>query len=154
MPKLSLDIVTIERAVYSADDVDMVTAPGIEGEMGILPRHAPILTALKEGELRIKRGDQEEPFAIGGGYIEVRPDRVIVLADSAEHVDEIDLERAEAARERAEKMLREGAPPEGVSRAALESALRRSRVRLKIARRRRRRRPPGGAMPGISTEEQ
>ncbi len=153
MPKLSLDIVTIERAVYSADDVDMVTAPGIEGEMGILPRHAPILTALKEGELRIKRGDQVEPFAIGGGYIEVRPDRVIVLADSAEHVDEIDLERADAARERAEKMLREGAPPEGVSRAALESALRRSRVRLKIARRHRRRRP-GGAMPGISTEEQ
>jgi len=151
MPKLSLDIVTIERVVYSADDVDMVTAPGIEGEMGILPRHAPVLTALKEGVLRIKRGDQEEPFAIGGGYMEVRPDHVIVLADTAERVDEIDVARAEAARERAERMLREGAPPEGVSRAALEAALRRSRVRLKIARRRRRR--SGGPMPSDHKEE-
>jgi F-type H+-transporting ATPase subunit epsilon len=153
MPKLSLDIVTIERVVYSADDVDMVTAPGIEGEMGILPRHAPVLTALKEGELRIKRGGEEEPFAIGGGYIEVRPDRVIVMAETAEHVDEIDIARAEAARERAEKLLREG-PPEGVSTAALEAALRRSRVRLKLARRRRRGRSPGrGPLPGSQLEE-
>ncbi len=152
MPTLNLDIVTIERVVYSADDIDMVTAPGTEGEMGILPRHAPVLAALKEGELRIRRGDQVEPFAIGGGYIEVRPDRVIVMAESAEHVAEIDIARAEAARERAEKSLREG-PPEGVSRAALESALRRSRVRLKLAHRRRRRGPGGSPLPGRQIEE-
>lgn len=132
---LRLDIVTAERNVYS-DDVDMVTAPGIEGELGVLPRHAPLMTALQPGELRIRKGDQVEFFAIGGGFMEVRPDRVIVLADSAEHAEEIDVERAEAARQRAEKMLREGVPEAQIE--AIEGALRRSRVRLKVARRRRR----------------
>lgn len=132
---LRLDIVTAERNVYS-DDVDMVTAPGIEGELGILPRHAPLMTALQPGELRIRKGDQVEFFAVGGGFMEVRPDRVIVLAESAEHAAEIDIERAEAARERAEKMLKEGVPEGRLE--AIEGALRRSRVRLKVARRRRR----------------
>jgi len=134
--KLKLDIVTAERNVYS-DEVDMVTAPGIEGELGILPRHAPLMTALQPGELRIRKGDQIEYFAIGGGFMEVRPDRVIILADSAEHADEIDIERAEAARRRAEQMLKEGAPETEI--AAIQAALRRSQVRLKVARRRRRR---------------
>ncbi len=141
---LRLDIVTAERNVYS-DDVDMVTAPGIEGELGILPRHSPLMTALQPGELRIRKGDQVEFFAVGGGFIEVRPDRVIVLAESAEHAAEIDMERAEAARERAEKMLQEGVPEGQIE--AIEGALRRSRVRLKVARRRRGRadvRRPGG----------
>lgn len=135
--RLRLDIVTAERNVYS-DDVDIVTAPGIEGELGILPRHAPLMTALQPGELRIRKGDQVEFFAIGGGFMEVRPNRVIVLADSAEHAEEIDIERAEAARQRAEKMLEEGVPAGKIE--AIEGALRRSRVRLKVARRRRRRR--------------
>lgn len=134
---LRLDIVTAERNVYS-DNVDMVTAPGIEGEMGILPRHAPTMTALRPGELRIRKGDEVEFFAIGGGFMEVRPDRVIVLAGTAEHAEEIDIERAEAARQRAEKMLEEGVPED--RREAIEGALRRSRVRLRVARRRRRRR--------------
>lgn len=134
--KLKLDIVTAERNVYS-DEVDMVTAPGIEGELGILPRHAPLMTALRPGELRIRKGDDIEYFAIGGGFMEVRPDRVIVLADSAERADEIDIERAEAARRRAEQMLKEGAPESDI--AAIRAALRRSQVRLKVARRRRRR---------------
>ncbi len=141
---LRLDIVTAERNVYS-DDVDMVTAPGIEGELGILPRHAPLMTALQPGELRIRKGDEIEFFAIGGGFMEVRPDRVIVLADSAERADEIDIERAEAARQRAEKMLKEGVPEGQIE--VIEGALRRSRVRLKVARRRRRRADmsrPGG----------
>lgn len=133
---LRLDIVTAERNVYS-DDVDMVTAPGIEGELGILPRHAPLMTALQPGELRIRKDDEVEFFAIGGGFMEVRPDRVIVLADSAERADEIDIERAEAARQRAEKMLQEGVPEGQIE--AIEGVLRRSRVRLKVARRRRRR---------------
>jgi F-type H+-transporting ATPase subunit epsilon len=140
---LRLDIVTGERNVYS-DDVDMVTAPGIEGELGILPRHAPLMTALQPGELRIRQGDDVEFFAVGGGFMEVRPDRVIILAESAEYAAEIDIERAEAARERAERMLEEGMPEGEIE--AIEGALRRSRVRLKVARRRRRRadvRQPG-----------
>ena len=138
---MSLEIVTIERKVYEADDVEMVIAPGVEGEMGILPRHTPVLTALKPGELIIRRsGGVEEPFAIGGGFMEVRPDKVIVLADTAEHVDEIDIERAEAARQRAERLLREGPPPGGPSLAEIRQALMRHEVRIKVVRRRRRHR--------------
>lgn len=136
MPKLSLEIVTIERKVYEADDVDMVIAPGVAGEMGILPRHTPVLTALRPGELIIRRGSVDEPFAVGGGFMEVTPTRVIVMADSAEHVDEIDIARAEEARRRAQEMLRAGPPSEGPSLASIRAALQRSQVRLKVARRR------------------
>lgn len=142
-----LEIVTIERKVYEADDVELVLAPGVEGYMGILPRHTPVLTALRAGELIIKRGAVEEPFAIAGGYMEVLPDRVIIMADSAEHVDEIDLERAEAARRRAQEMLREGPPEGGPSLAAIRASLQRSQVRLKVARRRSTRRLGGVGGP-------
>ncbi len=145
MAKLRLDIVTAERTVYS-DDVDMVIAPGTEGELGILPRHAPLLTGLQVGELRIKKEGQEELFAIGGGFMEVRPDRVIVLADTAEYAEEIDIERAEAARRRAEHLLAEGIPAE--RRSGVEAALRRSRIRLRVARRRRRRGMPEAVNSG------
>lgn len=147
---MSLEIVTIERKVYEADDVEMVIAPGVEGELGILPRHTPVLTALKPGELIIRRsGGIEEPFAIGGGFMEVRPNKVIVLADTAEHVDEIDVERAEAARRRAEQLLREGPPPGGPSLAEIRQALMRHEVRIKVVRRRRRYAggPPVGGAP-------
>lgn len=148
---LALEIVTIERKVFEAEDIEMLIAPAVEGEMGILPRHTPTLTALKPGELLIRHRDgTEEPFAIGGGFIEVRPDKVIVLADTAEHVDEIDIERAEQARQRAEELLREGPPEEGPSVSALRDALARSRVRLKVARRRRRHR----STPGAGTREE
>ncbi len=133
---LKLDIVTVEQEVLS-DEVDMVTAPGVQGELGILPRHAPLITALSEGELRIKRGEQEQIFAIGGGYLEVLDNQVTVLADSAERADEIDVSRAEDARVRAERLLAEG-PADPVNRQVIEGALRRSRVRLKVARKRRR----------------
>jgi len=134
---IRLEIVTIERALY-AEDVDMVVAPGVEGEMGILPHHTPVLTALKEGVLRVKRGGQEELFAIGGGMMQVLPDKVIVLADAAEYSDEIDIARAEEARERAEKLLQEGTRDIDIE-AALAS-LRRSQIRIKVAQLRRRRR--------------
>ena len=134
---LKLDIVTVERLLYS-QDVDMVIAPGIEGELGILPRHAPLLTALTYGELRAKRGDEEEIFAIGGGFMEVQPDHVTVLADTAERAEEIDLQRAEAARRRAEESLKTMAE-EKVDFAKAESALRRSLIRIKVAEARRRR---------------
>ncbi len=141
MSPIRLDIVTQERLVFS-EDVDMVIAPGTEGEMGILPHHAPLLTALNVGELRVKRGGVEESFAIGGGFMEVRPDKVTVLADSAEHAEEIDLARAEAARQRAEAMLAQR-PPDPTEAARLDRALRRSLVRLKVARKRRGRAGPG-----------
>ncbi len=134
---LKLDIVTVERLLYS-EDVDMVIAPGIEGQLGILPRHAPLLTALTFGELRVKRGVEEESFAIGGGFMEVQPDRVTVLADTAERAEEIDLERAELARRRAEEQLQVMAQDK-VDFARAEAALRRSLVRIKVVEARRRR---------------
>jgi F-type H+-transporting ATPase subunit epsilon len=133
---LQLDIVTIERQVFS-DRVDMVIAPGVEGELGILPQHASLITALTEGELRVKQGPEEQSFAIGGGYLEVLKDRVTVLADTAEQAEEIDVARAQEARARAERLL-EQRPMDLIDRSAIEGALRRSRVRLKVARRRQR----------------
>jgi F-type H+-transporting ATPase subunit epsilon len=132
---LRLDIVTIEKLAFSGD-VDMVIAPGVEGELGILPQHAPLITALAPGELRIKQGEQEQLFAIGGGYLEILENQVTVLADSAEQAAEIDIARAEAARARAERLLEEG-PGDPVDRSMIEGALRRSKVRLKVARKRR-----------------
>jgi F-type H+-transporting ATPase subunit epsilon len=137
MAKLQFELVSPERIVYSDDEVEMVIAPGADGELGILPNHAPLLTALGIGELRIRKGAEEESFAVGGGFLEVLANRVIVMADVAERADEIDIARAEEARERAER--RYGEKPEGLDMARLQAALRRSRVRLKVARRRRRR---------------
>lgn len=142
---LRLEIITVEGTVFD-DNVNMVIAPGSDGVLGILPRHTPLLTSLTYGELEIKRdGQPDEFFAIGGGFMEVRPFNVIVLADAAERADEIDIERARAARERAEARLAEAAKDQlDFSRA--EAALRRSMARLKVAQRRRssqeRRRPP------------
>ena len=132
---LQLDVVTIERQVYSANDVDMVIAPGTEGVMGILPRHEPIITGLKEGELEIIRGETREILAIGGGFMEVRTNQVVVMADVAEHAEEIDIARAEAARARAEQVIREMPRTEDAEKAMM--ALQRASVRLKVARRRR-----------------
>ena len=135
MLKIKLDIVTVERTVLS-EDVDYISAPGVDGVLGILPRHTPLMTALKEGELHYKKDGVEYDFAIGGGFVEVRPDRVIVLADSAERADDIDEQRAEAARQRAQQALQE--KPRGDAEfARLEHALRRAEVRLKVARRKR-----------------
>jgi F-type H+-transporting ATPase subunit epsilon len=134
MPRLRLDIVTAERLVYS-DEADMVTAPGSLGELGILPRHAPLLTTLRPGELRVKQGTDEVSLAIGGGFLEVRDNRVLVLADTAERAEEIDVERARAAEERAQRLLAEMGETQDLAQAA--AALQRSRVRLKVARRRR-----------------
>jgi F-type H+-transporting ATPase subunit epsilon len=137
MAKLRFELVSPERVVYSDEGVDMVIAPGADGELGILPNHAPLLTALGVGELRLRKGEEEESFAVHGGFLEVLGNRVIVMADVAEHADEIDLARSEEARERAERRYRDR--PEGLDMARLQAALRRSRVRLKVARRRRRR---------------
>ena len=136
------EIVSQDRRVYEGD-VDIVVAPGSEGEMGILPHHTPVLTTLGHGLLKIRRGSHEEVFAISGGFMEVRPDIVTVLADAAEHADEIDVARAEEARRRAEESLQKGVPPESEAYAAAERALRRSNLRLQVARRRRGTGPSG-----------
>jgi F-type H+-transporting ATPase subunit epsilon len=139
---LRLDIVTVERVVFSGD-VDMVIAPGIEGEMGILPRHAPLITALTYGELRVKRGNAEDSYAIGGGFVEVLPHQVTVMADTAERADEIDLGRAEASRRRAAERLRDRSQ-ESVDYAKAEAALRRSLTRIKVAEAKKKRTTAGG----------
>jgi F-type H+-transporting ATPase subunit epsilon len=131
---LRLTIVSPERELYSGE-VDIVLAPGIDGQLGILPNHIPLITQLDEGELIARIGAEELYFAIHGGFMHVLPDAVTVLADVAERAGEIDTERAEAARQRALEMLSK-APPE--ERRLTEVALRRSAVRLKVARRRRR----------------
>jgi F-type H+-transporting ATPase subunit epsilon len=136
---LQLDIVTPERLAYS-DQVDEVIAPGSQGELGILPHHAPLLTTLGLGELRIKKGGAEESFAIVGGFLQVRPDRVVVMAETADIASEIDLERAQAARREAEKTLEAGyvEPADlAIARAALQRAL----LHIRVAERRRREGP-------------
>lgn len=138
MATTRLDIVTAEREVFS-DDVDEVIAPGVEGQLGILPHHSPLMTTLLPGELRVKKGGEEFYLAISGGFIEVRPDRVIILADAAERVEEIDVARAEEAKRRAEERLAEHV--EGMDLARAEAALHRSLARITVAERRRRRRP-------------
>ena len=135
MATLRLEIVTAERTVF-ADDVSEVVAWGVEGQLGILPHHAPLMTMLKPGDLLIKKDDEEHYLAISGGFLEVRPDKVIILADACERAEEIDVERAEAARHRAEEILKTR-PPE-IDTAAAEAALRRSLARIKVAERRRR----------------
>ena len=139
MASIRLDIVTAERAVYS-EDVEMVIAPGVEGQLGILPHHAPLMTMLEPGELIVRKGAEEFSLAVSGGFLEVRPDRVIVLADSAERAEEIDVARAEEAKKRAEQRLEERYVP-AVDAARAEASLRRSLIRLKVAIRRRKRRP-------------
>src|ERR687883_570110 len=108
MAKLRLEIVTAEREVF-ADDVDMVVAPGGEGELGILPRHAPLLTTLQPGMLRLKKDGDETLMAVSGGFLQVFADRVLVLADTAERAEEIEEGRAEEARQRAVAALQHGA---------------------------------------------
>lgn len=146
---LNLQIVTAEKTIFD-DDVDIVTVPGEAGEMGILPRHAPLLSGLKAGELRYRRGGDEEFLAIGGGFIEVLNNKVIVLADSAERSEEIDLERAESARRKAEQTLEARGELSIEQLAAAEAALRRALVRIDIVRRRRGGR---GGVPSISMDD-
>ena len=148
MAKLSLEIITGEQVLFEETDIDAVVAPGVIGELGILPNHAPLVTALQPGELRVQReGNADEPFFISGGFLEVHNDTVTVLADTAERGDEIDLERAEAARVRAADRLRSEVDAD---RARAQAAIQRSLMRLRIGERRARRRAAqrGGDSPG------
>ncbi len=136
---IHLEIVTPEKRAYD-DVVDSVVLPGSEGELGILPHHAPLLSMLGAGELRIRKGGTEESFAIVGGFVQVRPDRIVVMAETADLAAEIDLEKAEEARREAERALEAGfVEPADIAqaRAALQAAL----VRIRIAERRHREGP-------------
>jgi F-type H+-transporting ATPase subunit epsilon len=135
MARLRLEVVTAEREVF-ADEVDTVVAPGVEGELGILPRHAPLITMLQPGILRLRKDGEETLMAVSGGFLQVFNDRVLVLADTAERAEEIEESRAEAARQRALAALHSAPPAEAE---AARAALRRSLVRLEVARRRARR---------------
>jgi F-type H+-transporting ATPase subunit epsilon len=128
------EIVSQDRTVFTGD-VDIVVLPGASGEMGILPKHAPVLTTLKFGVIKVRKGGKEEIFTVAGGVAEVQPDIVTVLADAAENVQEIDIARADAARVRAEDALAKGVPVDNDAYLALEAALRKSNLRLEAARR-------------------
>lgn len=141
---LKVDIVTAERLVYSEEGVERLIVPGVEGELGVLTLHAPLLTMIQPGVLRIVKGGDEVEMAITGGFIEVRQNRVTILADAAERAEEIDTVRAEEARRRAQRVLEERISEEDLARA--EASLARALARLKVAERRRRRR--GGVPPG------
>ena len=145
---LSVHVVTAEREVYTDDGVDEVIAPGIQGELTVLPNHAPLLTMIKPGVLRLVKGSEETDVAITGGFLEVKDDRVTILADAAERAEEIDTVRAEEARRRAERTLEERGDTEELVAAA--ASLQRSLLRLRAVEKRRRRstRGPSGT-PGV-----
>jgi F-type H+-transporting ATPase subunit epsilon len=133
---LHVEVVTAEREIYNGE-ADMVVAKGTEGVLGILPRHAALLTTLAIGEMRIKLGDAEEPLFVAGGFLEVRDNVVTVLADTAEHAEEIDEARAEEARRRSQERLEQATSD--VERADMLGALERAINRIKVAELARRR---------------
>lgn len=153
---MQCDIITQERTVFSGE-VDALNLPSPEGRMGVLPNHMVMLTSLGFGEVIVRRGDTEELFAIGGGFAEILPDKVTILADSAEEAEEIDVQRAQQAREEAEKAMREGIPEDSERYAQIEAALKRAQVRIKVSRQvtgRRQRAMPEGQTPGGRREEE
>jgi len=136
---IQLDIVTPERLAFS-EEVDAVTLPGSEGELGILPHHAPLVSTLGAGELRIRKGATEESFAIFGGFLQVLPTKVVVLAETADMASEIDVEKAQEARREAEKALESGYH-EGADLSAARAALTQALIRIRVAERRHREGP-------------
>jgi F-type H+-transporting ATPase subunit epsilon len=136
---LHLEIVTPEKLAYQGE-VDSVVLPGSEGELGVLPHHAPLISTLGAGELRLRTAGQEESFAIVGGFLQVLPDRVVVMAETADIASEIDLEKAQEARRNAEQMLESGIV-EGSDLAAARASLQAALIRIRVAERRHREGP-------------
>ena len=135
---LKVQIVTAEREVFADEAVDMVVAPGAEGVVGILPRHAPLLTTLQPGIVRIKHGGSEDALSVGGGFLQVARDKVLILADTAERADEVDEARAEEGRRRARETLQEAVVSgQRLQAEAARVALRREEVRIQLVRRHR-----------------
>jgi len=128
------EVVSQDRIVFQGD-VDIVNLPGLDGDMGILPNHSPVLTLLRYGVISIKTKTDEQFFTVAGGVAEVQPDQVTILADAAENVDEIDIQRAESARKRAEEALAKTPQTATDEYLAIQAAMRRSNLRLDAARR-------------------
>ena len=136
MAKLTIELVTPERHVLAEEDVDVVIAPGIEGELAVLPSHAPLVTELRSGVIVLRRSNEEEVLAVSGGFLEVLGDTVTVLADTSERSEEIDLERAQEARDRALEAMEMTMTPSEVLEARIR--LMRALARIRAAQRRRR----------------
>ncbi|WP_022853941.1 F0F1 ATP synthase subunit epsilon [Thermodesulfatator atlanticus] len=133
MARILLEIVTPSRMVVS-EEVDIVTAPGVAGEFGVMAHHAPMVAAIKIGELRYRVGDKEEFLAVSEGFCEVSHNKITFLCEAAERAEEIDVERALKAKERAEKRLQEAAAKaEKIDIARAQAALARALVRLRVA---------------------
>ncbi len=147
MATMRLEVITAERQVY-ADDVEMVVAPGIEGQWGILAHHAPLMTALQPGEILIRKDGEDTYLAVTGGFMEVIGNTVTILADAAEHSEEIDEGRAQAAVELAREQLSQRGS--GLQLERVAASLRRAEVRLNVARRRRPRSGMGAGYGGSS----
>ena len=144
---IHIELVTQEQKVFEEAEADIVIVPAVEGEMGVLPNHAPVLTTLTFGELVVRKGAAEERFAVYGGVVDVRPDKVVVLADLAESSYALDLEKAQDARERARQLLNDGLP--GADNREAELALRRANLAVRVSQKIRSR----GSMLRILDEE-
>ena len=142
-----LQVIALDRVTYE-DDVDVVVLPGIDGQLGVLPRHAPIVTALQAGEILARKAGEEVSMVVSGGFAQVSPEAVVVLADAAEHAEEIDVERAQTARNRAQERMADRSPITEADTARAAAALARSLTRLKVAGRIARRR--GAGAPPVS----
>ncbi len=143
---LNVEIVTAEQVVYSEEGVERLIAPGADGELTVLPQHAAFITTLSPGELRIVKGGDEKAMAITGGFLEVRNDRIVILADAAERIEEIDIARAEEARRKAEEAIRDRSYAGDL--AQTQASLQRALMRLRVAQKRGRRGRPGPPRPG------
>jgi F-type H+-transporting ATPase subunit epsilon len=147
---LEVEVVSRVRRLYHSDAADMVIIPGSEGEMGVLPNHTPLLTTLAFGELRIVEGEDIVSFVVYGGVVEVRPDKVTVLAEDAESIHELDMDEIEAARARARDLMAEAPHPE--QRARIAQELRRAEIAAKVRGRALER--PGQRIRSLEDEEQ
>lgn len=148
MATMLLEIITAEQQIYG-DEVEMVVAPGVDGQLGILPHHAPLMTMLQPGEILIRKDGADTFMVVTGGFMEVLGNKVIILADAAERSEEIDEARAQVAMQRAEERLAHQESDMQLERAV--ASMRRAQVRLNVVRRRRAR---AGASPGAGTAGQ
>ncbi len=147
MRKINFKIATPERIVYQ-DEVDQVTLPTKMGEITVLPNHLPLVSSLNPGEILIKKGEAEVPLAVSGGFMELNNNQMVILADTAERVEEIDAERAEAGRARVKDLLEQKRGEEAVDYTALAAKLEKELARLKVARKYK------TARPGIRIEKE
>ena len=148
---LNVELVSQEKSIFTENAVDMILIPASEGIIGVLPNHAPVLTTLSEGELIIRKQNAEESFIVFGGVVDIRPDKVVILADLAESTYDLDLEAARAARERAAQLLSDGVSSE--ARIEAHRALRRAEITLQTKRKLQNRGTLLRILPAVTQED-